>query len=58
EMHTAVRYLDALDIFSKGDLERVREIIPYWMSEYNKAEDANRPTDDPLISSCTPLHLA
>ncbi|KAJ1805652.1 hypothetical protein LPJ75_005258, partial [Coemansia sp. RSA 2598] len=26
--------------------------------EYNKAEDANRPTDDPLISSCTPLHLA
>ncbi|KAJ2848739.1 hypothetical protein J3B02_003897, partial [Coemansia erecta] len=57
-LRTAVRYLDALEIFTKGDLDRVRKIIPYWMSEYNKAEDASKPSDDPLISSCTPLHLA
>ncbi|KAJ2235215.1 hypothetical protein IWW45_002780 [Coemansia sp. RSA 485] len=60
ELHTAVRYLDALEMFSKGDLDRVREIIPYWMSEYNKAEDTDKAhvAADPLISSCTPLHLA
>ncbi|KAJ1946098.1 hypothetical protein GGF37_001356, partial [Kickxella alabastrina] len=64
----AVRYLDALDIFSKGDLERVRKIIPGWMREYQKAEGSADDSSsintgaggnyDPLIAACTPLHLA
>ncbi|KAJ1723212.1 hypothetical protein LPJ53_002424 [Coemansia erecta] len=63
ELDTAVRYLDALDIFSKGDLERVRAIIPSWMSDYDRsASDASSAgqdrVPDPLIASCTPLHLA
>ncbi|KAJ1838330.1 hypothetical protein LPJ73_007112, partial [Coemansia sp. RSA 2703] len=63
ELDTAVRYLDALEIFSKGDLERVRAIIPFWMSEYNRnASDTSSANQDkvpdPLIASCTPLHLA
>ncbi|KAJ2751016.1 hypothetical protein GGI19_004754 [Coemansia pectinata] len=55
---TAVRYLDALDIFTRGDLERVRSITPRWMAEYSQQSDNNATSGDPLISSCTPLHLA
>ncbi|KAJ2815630.1 hypothetical protein GGI24_005985, partial [Coemansia furcata] len=53
-----VRYLDALDIFTRGDLERVRSITPLWMAEYSQQSDKNTTSGDPLISSCTPLHLA
>ncbi|KAJ1910083.1 hypothetical protein LPJ71_003300 [Coemansia sp. S17] len=54
-----VRYLDALDIFTRGDLERVRSITPRWMAEYSQQSDNNSASSgDPLISSCTPLHLA
>ncbi|KAJ2029818.1 hypothetical protein IWW57_001476 [Coemansia sp. S610] len=52
-----VRYLDALDIFTRGDLERVRTITPHWMAEYSRQPDSSA-NGDPLISSCTPLHLA
>ncbi|KAJ2245193.1 hypothetical protein GGH97_002928, partial [Coemansia sp. RSA 475] len=48
-----VTYLDALEIFSKGDIARVKQITPKWMASYNGTG-----SDDPLISSCTPLHLA
>ncbi|KAJ1738918.1 hypothetical protein LPJ78_005359 [Coemansia sp. RSA 989] len=51
---TAVTYLDALEIFSKGNIDRVQQIIPYWMAAYNQQDSAS----DPLIASCTPLHLA
>ncbi|KAJ2719831.1 hypothetical protein GGI07_004974 [Coemansia sp. Benny D115] len=58
-----VKYLDALEMFSKGDLDRVRQIIPGWMAEYNQVlEDGSTGAAsahvDPLIASCTPLHLA
>ncbi|KAJ2309050.1 hypothetical protein IWW55_000021 [Coemansia sp. RSA 2706] len=52
ELDTAVTYLDALEIFSKGDIARVRQIIPPWMAAYQSS------SGDPLIASCTPLHLA
>ncbi|KAJ2908101.1 hypothetical protein GGI21_003222, partial [Coemansia aciculifera] len=56
----AVRYLDALDIFTRGDLERVRAMVPRWMSEYTSSSSSPQKDvkGDPLISSCTPLHLA
>ncbi|KAJ2465944.1 hypothetical protein GGI02_004538, partial [Coemansia sp. RSA 2322] len=57
----AIRYLDALDAFTRGDMPGVRAIIPLWMAEYNSQlhESASKSNSiDPLISSCTPLHLA
>ncbi|KAJ2663586.1 hypothetical protein IWW48_001269 [Coemansia sp. RSA 1200] len=58
-----VQYLDALEIFTKGDLERVRGIVPPWMAEYNAHMGAGggaggNDNKDQLISSCTPLHFA
>ncbi|KAJ2730934.1 hypothetical protein IW152_004898 [Coemansia sp. BCRC 34962] len=56
-----VRYLDALDIFTRGDLESVRNITPHWMAEYSQqpgSSSSSAANSDPLISSCTPLHLA
>ncbi|KAJ2552015.1 hypothetical protein EV175_003474 [Coemansia sp. RSA 1933] len=59
-----VQYLDALDIFTKGDIERVRAIIPAWMAEYNtQASKENAAADSgsqqqQAISSYTPLHFA
>ncbi|KAJ2741869.1 hypothetical protein GGI20_004883 [Coemansia sp. BCRC 34301] len=48
-----VRYLDALDIFTRGDLDAVRALAPRWMAAYTHPS-----AGDPLITSCTPLHLA
>ncbi|KAJ2496247.1 hypothetical protein GGH96_005973 [Coemansia sp. RSA 1972] len=52
-LDSPVTYLDALEIFSKGDIARVKQITPLWMASYNGAGSS-----DPLILSCTPLHLA
>ncbi|KAJ2476125.1 hypothetical protein IWW56_005086 [Coemansia sp. RSA 2131] len=52
-LDSPVTYLDALEIFSKGDITRVKQITPHWMASYNGSGSS-----DPLISSCTPLHLA
>ncbi|KAJ2226356.1 cytochrome c1 [Coemansia sp. RSA 518] len=46
-------YLDALEIFSKGNIAQVKQITPKWM-----VSNKNTGSNDPLISSCTPLHLA
>ncbi|KAJ2568520.1 hypothetical protein GGH19_005498 [Coemansia sp. RSA 1807] len=48
-----VMYLDALEIFSKGNIAQVKQITPKWM-----VSNKNTGSNDPLISSCTPLHLA
>ncbi|KAJ2858165.1 hypothetical protein GGI22_003363 [Coemansia erecta] len=57
-----VQYLDALEIFTKGDIERVRAIIPPWMAEYNTQANkdgvAGDDSKEQLISSYTPLHFA
>ncbi|KAJ1666505.1 hypothetical protein IW140_004162 [Coemansia sp. RSA 1813] len=57
-----VQYLDALEIFTKGDIERVRAIIPPWMAEYNTQVSKESTTDgdskEQLMSSYTPLHFA
>ncbi|KAJ1931246.1 hypothetical protein EC988_009848, partial [Linderina pennispora] len=55
EIGRAVRYLDALEIFTKGDFERVKSIIPRWMDSYDR--DAAEPHDAAIVHS-TPLHLA
>ncbi|KAI9506572.1 Oxysterol-binding protein-domain-containing protein [Coemansia spiralis] len=57
----AVQYLDALEIFTKGDIDRVRSIIPAWMAEYQSQSNQKTSPDgnkEKLISSCTPLHFA
>ncbi|KAJ1731506.1 hypothetical protein LPJ61_002498 [Coemansia biformis] len=55
ELAPALRYLDALEVFTRGSIEQVKALIPRWMAAYkHSAADGA----DPLISSCTPLHLA
>ncbi|KAJ2078864.1 hypothetical protein H4R24_004180 [Coemansia sp. RSA 988] len=54
EAEGAVTYLDALEIFMRGDVEQVKKIIPQWMTAYHNSDNYG----DALISSCTPLHLA
>ncbi|KAJ2808809.1 hypothetical protein H4R20_000629 [Coemansia guatemalensis] len=54
EAEGAVTYLDALEIFTRGDVEQVKKIIPQWMAAYHSSNS----NGDALISSCTPLHLA
>ncbi|PIA15993.1 hypothetical protein COEREDRAFT_102622 [Coemansia reversa NRRL 1564] len=56
EAEGAVTYLDALEIFTRGDVEQVKKIIPQWMAAYNSSDEGGE--GDALISSCTPLHLA
>ncbi|KAJ2155931.1 hypothetical protein GGF46_005516 [Coemansia sp. RSA 552] len=55
----AVRYLDALEVFSRGDLAQVRKLVGPWMAAYNAAQAGGETAgEDPLIAGSTPLHLA
>ncbi|KAJ2768527.1 hypothetical protein IWQ56_002902, partial [Coemansia nantahalensis] len=51
-----LRYLDALEVLTRGSMEQVKALVPRWMEAYNDSSSTGGA--DALISSCTPLHLA